>query len=138
MRFLTILFLAATSLAQTPADAIRKVLDDQVAAWNKGDFDTFMTGYDNSPDTVFVGKFIQRGWEGVRRDYHARYPTAEKMGKLDFSGIEVKMLGSDYANVVGKFHLSRTAAGGGDASGVFTLLFHITPSGWRIVQDHTS
>jgi ketosteroid isomerase-like protein len=60
------------------------------------------------------------------------------MGKLDFSGLEVTLLGPDYANVVGKFHLARTAQGGGDASGVFTLLFHRTPAGWRIIQDHTS
>ena len=60
------------------------------------------------------------------------------MGKLDFSGIEVHMLSADYANVVGKFHLARTAGGGGDANGVFTLLFHKTASGWRIIQDHTS
>ena len=117
MRCLTILLLAANCLAQAPGDSIRKVLDDQVAAWNRGDIDSFMTGYDNSPQTAFIGKSVQRGWENVRRNYHERYPTAAKMGKLDFSGIEVHMLGADYANVVGKFHLARTAEGGGDASG---------------------
>jgi uncharacterized protein (TIGR02246 family) len=138
MRCLTVLLFAATCLAQTPADAIRKVLDDQMAAWNRGDIDTFMIGYDNSPKTAFIGSSIQHGWENVRSNYHQRYPTADAMGKLDFSGIEVTLLGGDYANVVGKFHLARTPQGGGDASGVFTLLFHKTPRGWRIIQDHTS
>jgi uncharacterized protein (TIGR02246 family) len=138
MRCLTILLFAATCLAQKPADSIRKVLDDQVAAWNRGDIETFMVAYDNSPNTAFIGKSIQHGWESVRKNYHERYPTPEAMGKLDFSGIEVNLLGSDHANVVGKFHLARTQQGGGDASGVFTLLFHKTASGWRIIQDHTS
>jgi uncharacterized protein (TIGR02246 family) len=139
MRCLTVLLFATICVAQKPTEKdIGKVLDDQVAAWNRGDIDTFMTGYDNSADTAFIGKSIQRGWENVRRNYHERYPTPEKMGKLDFSGIEIHLLGSEYANVVGKFHLARTAAGGGDASGVFTLLFHKTPNGWRIIQDHTS
>lgn len=138
MRHLAFLLFAVTCLAQTPADSIRKVLDDQVAAWNRGDIDTFMIGYDNSPKTAFIGSSIQHGWENVRKNYHERYPTTAKMGKLDFSGIEVNLLGSDYANVVGKFHLARTKEGGGDASGVFTLLFHKTPAGWRIIQDHTS
>jgi uncharacterized protein (TIGR02246 family) len=124
--------------APSPDTEIRKVLDDQVAAWNLGDIDTFMEGYDKSPDTTFVGKTVQRGWETVRLNYHERYPSTEKMGVLDFSGIEVKMLGSDYATVLGKFHLKRNAAGGGDASGIFTLLFHKTASGWRVIQDHTS
>ena len=74
----------------------------------------------------------------MRKNYHERYPTPAKMGKLDFSGIEVNLLGADYANVVGKFHLARTKEGGGDANGVFTLLFHKTQAGWRIIQDHTS
>jgi ketosteroid isomerase-like protein len=50
----------------------------------------------------------------------------------------VKLLGGDYASVIGQFHLKRTAAGGGDTSGVFSLLFHQTGAGWRIVLDHTS
>jgi ketosteroid isomerase-like protein len=138
MRYLALVLFAFTCLAQSPADSIRKVLADQVAAWNRGDIDTFMLGYDNSPKTAFIGKTVQHGWEEVRRNYHERYPTPEAMGKLDFSGLEVTLLGPDYANVVGKFHLARTAQGGGDASGVFTLLFHRTPAGWRIIQDHTS
>jgi uncharacterized protein (TIGR02246 family) len=138
MRCLTLLLFAATCFAQTPPDSIRKVLDDQVAAWNRGDIEAFMIGYDNSPKTAFIGSSIQHGWENVRKNYHERYPTAEKMGKLDFTIMEVNLLNSDYANVVGKFHLARTQQGGGDSSGVFTLLFHKTAQGWRIVQDHTS
>lgn len=138
MRRLIFLVFASVCLAQMPADTIRKVLDDQVAAWNRGDIDTFMIGYDNSPQTAFIGSSIQHGWENVRKNYHERYPSTEKMGKLDFSGIEINVLGTDYANVVGHFHLARSAQGGGEAKGVFTLLFHKTPSGWRIIQDHTS
>ena len=138
MRRLIFLVFASVCLAQTPADSIRKVLDEQVAAWNRGDLDTFMIGYDNSPQTAFIGSSIQHGWENVRKNYHERYPSTEKMGKLDFNGIEVNMLGTEYANVVGHFHLARTAQGGGEAKGIFTLLFHKTAAGWRIIQDHTS
>jgi uncharacterized protein (TIGR02246 family) len=124
--------------AASPETEIHKVLDDQVAAWNKGDIDTFMAGYENSPATTFVGTSVQRGWETVRRNYHERYPNRDKMGTLDFSGLEIKMLGNDYATVLGRFHLKRNAAGGGDANGVFTLLFQKTKAGWRVIQDHTS
>jgi ketosteroid isomerase-like protein len=60
------------------------------------------------------------------------------MGKLDFSELDIQLLGADYANVSGRFHLAREATGGGEAKGVFTLLFHKTGAGWRIIQDHTS
>jgi hypothetical protein len=97
MRYLTILLFATSCLAQTPTDSIRKVLDDQVTAWNRGDIDTFMAGYDNSPHTAFIGKSIQRGWENVRKNYHERYPTTDAMGKLDLSSIEVNQLAGVYS-----------------------------------------
>jgi ketosteroid isomerase-like protein len=48
------------------------------------------------------------------------------------------MLGKDYAAVTGKFHLARTEGGGGEASGIFSLIFEREPDGWRIILDHTS
>ena len=119
-------------------DAIRKVLADQVLAWNGGDLEAFMLGYENSPDTAFIGKTVQHGWQNVLDNYRQRYQTRAAMGKLDFSGLAVRMLGSDYASVTGRFHLSRTPAAGGDASGIFSLLFRKTPAGWKIILDHTS
>src|SRR5206468_651044 len=38
---------------KTARAAIRKVLEEQVAAWNKGDLEAFMTGYWNSADLTF-------------------------------------------------------------------------------------
>jgi ketosteroid isomerase-like protein len=70
--------------------------------------------------------------------YKSRYSSPEQMGQLSFSALEVTMLGPKYANVLGHFHLERTAAGGGNADGIFTLLFEKTPGGWKIIQDHTS
>lgn len=120
------------------AAAIRQVLTAQAEAWNRGDIDAFMQGYNDSPDTTFIGKTVSHGYREVLERYHKQYPARENMGKLDFSGIEVKLLGSGYASVTGAFHLTRTAQGGGDASGNFSLLFQKTRSGWKIILDHTS
>ncbi len=128
----------AGAAATDPAQAVRQVLNDQQAAWNRGDLDAFATGYKDSPDILFVGHTVVRGYAGMLERYRKSYPTREKMGKLAFSDLEVRMLGTDYANVVGRFHLQRTAAGGGESAGVFTLLFERTPRGWKIIQDHTS
>ena len=139
--FRTLVFvLAATccSGADSAEQAIRRVLSDQAQAWNRGDIDGYMTGYDNSPETTFIGKTVQHGYQDVLRNYHERYPTRESMGSLTFTDLTVKLLGSDYASVTGRFHLQRTAAAGGDASGVFSLLFQRTRMGWKVVLDHTS
>jgi uncharacterized protein (TIGR02246 family) len=137
-RALAVLLTVASLFAATDEVQIRKVLDDQVSAWNRGDIPTFLQGYEDSPDLTFVGSNVAKGYGAVLERYKKSYPTKEKMGTLQFSGLEIRMLGTDYANVLGRFHLDRTKEAGGEAKGIFTLLFHRTPKGWKIIQDHTS
>src|SRR5689334_9822842 len=133
---LVLLFAALIAFANSADQAIRRVLSDQVQAWNRGDIDAFMNGYENSAGTVFIGKTVQRGYKAVRRRYHEQYPTPEKMGKLSFSDLSVNLLGDGYASVTGAFHLIRAGSAGGNASGVFSLLLRRTPAGWKIILDH--
>ena len=138
LRALVLLLAASVVFADSSEQAIRRVLSAQVQAWNAGDIDAFMNTYENSPNTIFMGKTVRKGYEAVRRRYHEQYPTPEKMGQLRFSDLSVTLLGTDYASVTGAFHLTRTASAGGNASGVFSLLFRRTPAGWKIILDHTS
>lgn len=132
------LLVAAALLAASPEQEIRRVLDSQVSAWNRGDVRAFMDGYDNSGSTTFVGAKITRGHAQVLADYLKRYPSREKMGTLRFSELEIKPLGADYASVIGRWHLDRKTEAGGEAGGIFTLLFQRTARGWKIILDHTS
>src|SRR5579862_8048581 len=128
---------AQTAPAQTKdTAAIEQVLHDQETAWNRGDIETFMHGYKDSPETTFIGKTISQGYRPILERYKTGYATRDAMGSLEFSEITVKMLGSDYAVVTGRFHLTRTAAGGGDARGIFSLIFERETDGWRIILDH--
>ena len=138
MKKLLCLLAALPLLAASPEQDIRKVLDDQVAAWNRGDIPAFMEGYDKSASTTFVGTAITKGHAQVLANYKKRYPTRAKMGTLRFSELETRMLGADYASVIGRFHLDRGADAGGEAAGIFTLLFHKTTDGWKVILDHTS
>lgn len=124
--------------AQSAEDSIRQVLSDQQDAWNRGDIVTFMHGYDESPETTFMGKSIEHGYEMILARYQRNYVSKEAMGQLDFSGIQVRMLGADHAVVTGHFHLTRSQAGGGDSSGLYSLVFEKKPAGWKIILDHTS
>jgi ketosteroid isomerase-like protein len=135
-RFLCVLI--ALPLLASPEQQIRKVLDDQVAAWNRGDIPGFMDGYDKSESTTFVSSAITRGHAQVLARYLKRYPTPEKMGTLRFSDLEIHPLGQDYAWVLGRFHLERSKEAGGESAGIFTLLFHRTTHGWKVILDHTS
>lgn len=122
----------------TAENQIRSVIAAQQDAWNRGDIDGFMAGYEASDATTFVGATVTHGFHQVLENYHRRYPTRAKMGQLAFTDLEVKLLGTDYAVVIGKWHLARTTDAGGDVGGIFTLLFRKTSSGWKIILDHTS
>ena len=133
------LFICAGAHA-TAADtqAIRSVLDTQVAAWNRGDIATFMQGYKDSPSTTFVGKTVQHGYATILDRYRKAYSSKDRMGQLTFNDIEVNQLDAHFAVVTGHFHLTRTSSAGGDAGGVFSLIFQKTAGGWKIILDHTS
>jgi beta-aspartyl-peptidase (threonine type) len=126
---------AQTSQSET---AIRQVLDQQVQAWNRHDLEGFMAGYWKSPElTFFSGGTVTRGWQPTLDRYRQRYQSVgTEMGTLEFTDINVEMLGPAAAFVRGRFHLKM--ASGKDSSGIFTLIFRKLPAGWRIVHDHTS
>jgi uncharacterized protein (TIGR02246 family) len=107
--------------------------------WNRGDLVAFAADYEDSPDTTFVGKEVTRGGTAaVLARYQAHYPTREAMGTLTYSELSIRVLTPDFVLVTGKFALQRTAAGGGDASGRFTLVIRKTAKGWKIIHDHSS
>jgi len=138
--------LCAASFAQSsdpnpaaPATlAVRQVLEAQQSAWNRGDINAFMQTYKNSPDTIFIGTTIQRGYAAVLARYKKTYATRAAMGTLTFSDLYVQILDQNNAVATGKFHLARGASAGGDASGFFTLILQHETQGWRIILDHTT
>jgi uncharacterized protein (TIGR02246 family) len=137
-----IFVLAASSSGQDAGPsapvAIRKVIDDQQAAWNRHDLEAFMAGYWNSPElTFFSGAHESKGWQAALERYKNNYQSAgREMGKLEFANLRVEMLGPEAAFVRGEFHL--TMSDGKTPHGLFTLVFRKFPGGWRIVHDHSA
>ena len=116
--------------------AIKAVLAAQQAAWNACDIDGFMDGYWRSPELRFAsGGAITHGWQQTRDGYKARYGDCAKMGRLDFSGLQVTVFSNAAAQVFGHWRLTRP---GGHPHGLFTLTFAKKAGHWRIVADHTS
>jgi beta-aspartyl-peptidase (threonine type) len=117
--------------------AIRQVLDDQVAAWNRGDLEAFMRGYWASPELSFFSAGDRtQGWEATLERYRKRYLSeGQEMGQLTFSELKIDLLGPDSALVRGRWQLVRSKDRPG---GLFTLIFRRFTEGWRIVHDHTS
>ncbi len=137
-----IALLAVTSSGQeagaTAGSSIRKVIEDQQAAWNRQDLEAFMGGYWNSPElTFFSGAHESNGWQAALDRYKKNYQGAgREMGKLEFANLRIEMLGQEAAFVRGEFHL--TMSDGKTPHGLFTLIFRKFPDGWKIVHDHSA
>ena len=144
--FASIFLVFTTSSCQSQPDgkqdgaqisqAIRAVMEAQQAAWNRGDIDGFMDGYERAETTTFVsGDEIMRGWQTVLDRYKQRYSSPGMMGSLTFSELEVQTVGPSYALANGRWQLTRA---NDSPHGRFTLLFHQISAGWRIIQDTTT
>jgi len=120
------------------AAAIRQVIEQQQAAWNRHDLEAFMSGYVNSPDlTFFSGAHESKGWQAALDRYKKNYEgPGHEMGKLEFTNLRIEMLSPDAAFVRGEFHL--TMSDGKTPHGLFTLIFKKFTEGWKIVHDHSS
>jgi ketosteroid isomerase-like protein len=128
---------SSASFAQSKNEiAIRKVLQTQENAWNKGQLENFMKGYWENDSLMFIGKSgITYGWQKTLDNYKKSYPDTAAMGKLAFTLIQLKPISPDYYFIVGKWHLQRSM---GNVEGHFTLLFKKINGEWVIIADHSS
>jgi ketosteroid isomerase-like protein len=144
---LALISAGAMAFAQAPQDdsaTIKAALAAQAEAWNRGDIPAFMQTYDDSSETTFVGTEVRKGYARILERYRTNYSNRDQMGTLTFSNLEVRLLPAscgvaEYAVVTGNFHLERTTMGAAKKNdGIFSLVWHKGPQGWKIVLDHTS
>ena len=118
-------------------EQIKEALQQDAAAWNRGDLDGFMKSYWNDPAfTFFSDDQVTKGYDALHERYRKRYQAEGKeMGKLTFSELDVKPMGEGWVLVRGRWKVEKKAETSG---GLFTLVMRQTPEGWRTVHDHTS
>ncbi len=128
----------APVIAASQQDKVQALLDTQVAAWNRGDLEAFMATYERSPETSFVSDRVIKGYDTLLERYKQTYGAEGAMGRLEFSNLDFRVLSPQNTLVIGSFQLTRDAAGGGDASGIFSILLAPVDGEWKIIHDHTS
>ena len=130
---------AGTAFAQGPhatERAIRALLDESAASWNRGDLDGHLA--DNADSISFmtrkgpiVGK--SKTADALRRSF---FKDGKPIQQLRFEQVTIQRLGEGYALVVGRFILD----GGGqpEHSGWFSTIWERQAAGWRVIHDHSS
>lgn len=117
--------------------SIRRVLDRQTEAWNQGNLEQFMKTYWKSKSLTFSsGGKTTRGWEETLKNYQNGYAPPKEMGQLAFDGLEITLLESKSALVLGNWELK--FADKSKRGGNFSLVLHRFDNRWRIIHDHSS
>jgi peptidoglycan/xylan/chitin deacetylase (PgdA/CDA1 family)/ketosteroid isomerase-like protein len=127
-------------------EEVRKVIETQVEAWNRGDLDAFTASY--AEDAAFLSPTgLTRGRNEVLERYRKRYPDSKAMGKLRLEPIEMRpAVGTEFTLVGGakpsRVHGVSVAArwelsypDKEPASGLTLIVFRRNRDGWEIVQD---
>jgi len=124
--FIAVAVTITPAIAASAEDEISVLLDAQVVAWNRGDIEAFMSAYENSPETSFVSDRVLKGYDTILERYQRTYGADGAMGTLVFSNLDFRVLSPQNTLVIGSFHLTRDAAAGGDARGLFSILWAMT------------
>jgi ketosteroid isomerase-like protein len=133
-----VLLITVAAAPHVPRDELQNMLDEQTAAWNRGDLPGFMRGYWNSPDvTFFSGDTIIQGWEPTLERYRKKYQIdGKQMGHLHFTDQNIDMLSAGAAVYTARWHLAMPD--GSKLEGLTTVLCKRMKDGWKIVHDHSS
>ena len=130
-----VLLLPAVACKAPPRPEPLDLLREQQEAWNAGNLDGFLAGYDHRGVTFSSSDGMIRGWEPIRQRFRNSYADLDSMGRLTFSRLEVRRLGVDAALVTGRWELERE---NDSPRGVFTVILSYRDDRWRIIHDHTS
>ena len=118
--------------SEAPAQALAVLLNEQAAAWTRGDLSAFCSVY--AEDATFISPSgLTKGRQAVLDRYRKKYVDKAGMGALTLDVEEVRALDGGNASVVARWKL--TWPDKPEASGLTLLVFRKTREGWRIVQD---
>lgn len=126
----------AATAPRGPKDIVTATLMAQVAAWNEGDLDGFMSIYVKDDSLRYVsGGAVVKGWSALMKRYRDEYQGADGFGQLSLDKLEVRLVTDDVAVVTGQFNVEQS---GEVSSGLFSLVMRRADGVWRIIHDHTS
>ncbi len=115
----------------TRVDSAKAFMNEQAAAWNKGDLDAFCASY--ADDTTFITpNGLTKGRDQVLARYKKRYPDKAAMGTLSFEFLDARVAPGS-VSVMAKWTLSYPNKP--SASGNTLVVLHPRGPSWMVVQD---
>ncbi len=128
---------APTIVEPSLVTQVAEILATQADAWNGGDLEAFMSAYDRSPSTSFIGATgLLEGFDAIRGSYAPRFEPGVTRDSLRFEELHARSLDPRFAVVTARYVLHREGAI--TSTGPFTLVLMNVEGGWRIVHDQSA
>ena len=136
---------AACGLAVTPVSAhdpgteqafAQGLLDEQMAAWNRGDLESVLYSYCPSDDTAWVNRAgVSRGFESYAKSMRAMFGGGPgKMGTLRIDLVDHRLLGDGSSLMVVRWSIMDQ--GKRRMGGISTQLWSECDGRMRVVFEH--
>ena len=119
------------------ATQVAALLDRQAAAWNAGDLEGFMSAYDRSPSTTYIGSGgLIEGYDGIRARYAPEFEVNAARDSLRFESLQVREVDARIGVATARYVLERD--GMVTSTGPFTLVLLNVEGAWLIVHDQSA
>jgi len=117
--------------------AARRGLEDQIAAWNRGDLETALLAYWDSPQMTWVSKAgVERGFADFANGMKTDFAEPAAMGTYSAEMLDARSLGEEGAVIVFRWQIVRD--GKRVMGGTSTQLWRPIEGSWRAVLEHAS
>ena len=114
-----------------------KALEGQIEAWNKGDLETAMTFYWNSPEMLWVSKGgVERGYQEVLEAFRADFTDSSNMGVYSYKPLHIEQVSPEAVYFVFRWRI--VLDGKELMGGVSSQLWKKKGGHWVVTSEHAS
>jgi hypothetical protein len=128
------------AFAMPKGDAVqeaKKALEGQIEAWNKGDLETAMTYYWNSPQMLWISKNgTEKGYQEVLDMFLQDFADRSKMGVYTYEPLHIEQVSKEAIYFVFRWKIELD--GKRLMGGVSSQLWKNIGGRWVVTSEHAS
>lgn len=146
MRRLTLILITMTTAAVLSSftmptgnavQEVKQALEGQVAAWNRGDLETAMAFYWNSPEMLWISKTgTEKGYQEVYDMFLQDFPDRSKMGIYTCEPLHIEQISKEAVYFVFRWKIELD--GKRLMGGVSSQLWKKKDGRWVVTSEHAS
>ena len=117
--------------------AVKKALEGQISAWNKGDLETAMNFYWNSPEMLWISKNgIEKGYQEVYKMFLQDFRDRSQMGVYSYEPLYLEQVSAEAVYFVFRWKIE--LEGKRLMGGVSSQVWKNIGERWVVTSEHAS